>query len=104
MTIHELFEQSYSDQYGTTIEWMKERRLSNGSYSEARISLAFRYFKAGFEANQGEKMQVLGYLSKKGADSASKGIAAFFYTRCTRNATRAVYVDQCDTHKAGEES
>lgn len=104
MTIHELFELHYSDQNETTVENVKSCRMSNGSYNNLPIARAFRMFKAGFEANAGGKMQFLGYLSKKGSQSASQGRAAMFYARCTRNATQAVYVKQCDDLKEGEES
>lgn len=103
MTIHELFEPFYAEHNGITVEAIQICRLSNGSYNNLSIARCFRMFKAGFEANEGGKMQFLGYLSKKGSLSASQGRAAFFYTRRTRNATQAVYVKQCDDHKAGEE-
>lgn len=103
MNIHELFERHYSEHNDTTTENVRSCRMSNGSYNNLPIARAFRMFKAGFESNQGDKMQLLGYLSKKGSSSASQGRAAFFYTKRTGNATEAVYVKQCDTHKTGDE-
>jgi hypothetical protein len=104
MTIHELFEQHYAEQTGTEPYLIRYKLMCNGSYGEAHIATAFRYFKAGFEANQPVKLQFLGYLSRKGVHSASQGRAAFFYTRRTPNATEAVYVKQYDDHKTGDEA
>lgn len=104
MTIHELFEQHFSRQHDIPVSDIAGHRMGNGSYSIAIYATSFRYFKAGFEANHGEKMQVLGYLSKKGAKSASEGKGAFFYKTPSRNATEAVYVKLCDDHKPGDES
>lgn len=99
MDIHELFETHYAQHNDTTAENVKSCRLSNGSYNNLLIARAFRMFQAGFNANPASKMQVLGYLSNKGTQSASEGRAAFFYVRRTRNATQAVYVQQGDSHK-----
>lgn len=103
MTIQDMFETAYAENNDTTAENVKSCRLSNGSYNNLPIARAFRMFKAGFESNSGDKLQVLGYLSKKGAQSASQGRAAMFYARPTRNATQPVYVKQCEDHKTGEE-
>lgn len=99
MDIHELFEQHYADHNETTAENVKSCRMNNGSYNNLPIARAFRMFKAGFNANPAPKMQLLGYLSHKGAQSASEGRAAFFYVKPTRNATQAVYVQQDGSHK-----
>lgn len=103
MTIHEIFEQHYADQYDTTPEIVASCRLSNGSYNNLPIARAFRMFRAGFEANKSEKMQVLGYLSKKGALSASEGKAAMFYTARSHTVTEAIYIKQSEAHKTGEQ-
>lgn len=104
MNIHELFEWHCADQLDIPSDVIRMSRLTNGSYSNPRYATAFRMFKSGFEANIGEKMQVLGYLSKKCAKAASEGKGAFFYTRPSRNATEAVYVKLCDDHKPGGEA
>jgi len=104
MTIHELFECHYADHNDTTTENVKNCRLSNGSYNNLPIARAFRMFKAGFEANQGEKMQVLGYLSRKDGENVigfepdvfeSAPISAGFVT---------IYAKQCGPLKTGDEA
>lgn len=102
MDIHDLFEQHYADQNDTTPAIVRSCRLSNGSYNNLPIARAFRMFRAGFELNKSEKMLFVGYLSKKGIESASQGRAAFFYQKRTANATEAMYVKQRNDHKAGE--
>ncbi len=55
MDIHRLFEAHFAEQ-NDCMPWEVEKlRLSNGSYAEARIATDFRYFRAGFEANSGNK-------------------------------------------------
>jgi len=104
MDIHELFEGYYSDHNDTTAENVKSCRLSNGSYNNLPIARAFRMFKAGFEANHGEKMQVLGYLSSNGVLSASLSKVAAFREDRTDTYCAAVYIKQCDTLKTGDEA
>ena len=99
MDIHELFEQHYSDHNDTTAENVKSCRLSNGSYNNLPIARAFRMFKAGFEANQGEKVQLLGYLSDIGALRASQGSAAYFKKTPSGSACVPVYTKQCEPLK-----
>lgn len=104
MTIHDLFEQHYSDHNDTTVENVRSCRLSNGSYNNLPIARAFRMFKAGFEANQGDKLQVLGYLSSNGVLSASLSKVATFSSTRTKTYCAAVYVKQSTDHKTGEEA
>lgn len=103
MTIHELFEQHYAEQHDESPEWIKGFRMRNGSYALANISTAFRYFKAGFEANQGEKMQVLGYLSKKETYSCSKPDRLYFSPHPTAHGDLPIYVKHCDALNKGSE-
>lgn len=99
MNIQETFEVHYADYNDTTVENVKSCRLSNGSYNNLPIARAFRMFKAGFEANKSEKMQILGYLSKKGALSASEGRAAMFCKTPNKTATEAIFIKQSEDHK-----
>lgn len=102
MDIYELFEQTFADMHDCYPEDIKPFRMQNGSYSKANIATDFRYFKAGFDANQGDKLRVLGYLSHKGVLSASQARAAFFAKTQTDTKCVPVYVKQSDTHKTGE--
>ena len=102
MNIHELFEQYYSEHNAIRIDVVSGCRLSNGSYNNLSIARAFRSFQAGFEANTGDKLQILGYLSNVGALRASQGSAAYFKKTPSGSACVPVYVKQCDTHKTGE--
>lgn len=99
MTIHELFERHYADQNDTTPEIVKSCRMENGSYNNLPIARAFRMFRAGFEANTGDKMRLIGYLSDKGLFAADQGKAAGFQKSRSKNAPHAVYVKQCESHK-----
>lgn len=103
MNIQELFEDFYASHNDTTPEIVASCRLSNGSYNNLPIARAFRMFKAGFEANKSEKVQVLGYLSKKGLLSASEGKAVMFYKTRSQTATEAIFVKQSEAHKTGEQ-
>lgn len=103
MDIYELFERSYADQTGESAEWIKGFRMRNGSYALAKISAAFRYFKAGFEANQGEKMQVLGFLSPNGVLSAHLEKCSSFKAKRTDTYFVPVYVKDCDALNKGVE-
>lgn len=102
MSIYEEFEQHFSDMHDCYPEHIKAHRLSNGSYNEAHIATAFRYFRAGFESNTGHKLQILGYLSNKGVLSASQSRAAFFNANQTETKCVAVYIKQCEAHKTGD--
>lgn len=102
MNIHEIFEAIYADQNDTTPEVVQSCRLSNGSYNNLPIARAFRYFRAGFEANKSEKMRFIGYLSKKGVESALQGKVAMFYQERSGNAGEAVYVKEGKDYKTGE--
>lgn len=101
MDIYELFERSYADQTGESAEWIKGFRMRNGSYALAKISAAFRYFKAGFEANQGEKMQVLGFISKENARNVSDGWSKEIWSDPRHDSDLAVYVKQSDAPNKG---
>lgn len=102
MTIHELFEQHCEDQLDISADIIRESRLTNGSYSHPRYAIAFRMFKAGFEANQGEKMQVLGYLSKEHAHCSVDDETVFLSPSLTEWETEAVYIKHCDALNKGE--
>lgn len=99
MDIHELFEQHYSDHNDTTAENVKSCRLSNGSYNNLPIARAFRMFKAGFEANQGEKMRVIGYLSEKEVQDAEHGEETYLCKIPMPGVRIEVFVKQCDPLK-----
>ena len=55
MTIHDLYEASWSERHDCTPDSVKSFRLSNGSYSKADLAAGFRNFKAGYEAAQSAK-------------------------------------------------
>lgn len=97
MTIHELFEQHYADHNDTTTDNVRSCRMVNGSYNNLPIARAFRMFRAGFDANQGAKMQFVGYLSDKGLADASNGSSAGFQMKRSKNAMHAMYVKECET-------
>lgn len=99
MDIHELFETYASDHLDIPLDVIRASRLTNGFYSHPRYAAAFRMFKAGFEANQGEKVQLLGYLSGIGALRASQGSAAYFKKTPSGSACVPVYTKQCEPLK-----
>lgn len=99
MTIQELFERHYADHNDTTPEAVRACRMENGSYNNLPIARAFRMFRAGFEANYGDKIQLIGFLSEKGLIAAKEGNTAVFQKKLSKNAPHAVYFKQCDTHK-----
>lgn len=99
MTIQELFERHYADQNDTTADIVKACRMENGSYNNLPIARAFRMFRAGFEANYGDKIQFVGFLSEKGLIAAKAGLAAGFQKTRSKSAPHAMYVKQCDAHK-----
>ena len=99
MDIHELFEGYYSDHNDTTAENVKSCRLSNGSYNNLPIARAFRMFKAGFLANQGENMHVIGYLTQKSSKSGGKGVLVVLHDKPSGAASTAVYAKQCEPLK-----
>lgn len=102
MNIHELFEQHCEDQLDISADIIRESRLTNGSYSHPRYAIAFRMFKAGFEANHGEKMQILGYLSNTGALREGYKGAIYLHRNQVRDTEVEVYVKQCDALNKGE--
>ena len=104
MTIHELFERHYAEHNGIKIEAISSCRLSNGSYNNLPIARAFRMFKAGFEANQGEKVQVLGYLSNKDLELVRDGDQVSFAMKPTQWEPIAVFVKQSEPLKTGDEA
>lgn len=57
MDIHDNFESHFADMHDCYPEHVKAHRLSNGSYSEAHMATAFRYFRAGFESGATNKPQ-----------------------------------------------
>lgn len=99
MTIHDLFERHYSGQCQINIYAIRECRLNNGSYNNLSMAIAFRMFKAGFEANQGEKMHVIGYLTQKSSKSGGKGVLVVLHDKPSGAASTAVYTKQCDPLK-----
>lgn len=103
MTIHELFEAHYADQKGIDPVEVALFRMANGSYSRAYISTDYRYFKAGFEANQGEKMRLIGYMEKEEAIL----MAALQSVECGEEPCDdthvKIYVKHCDSHNVGGE-
>jgi hypothetical protein len=101
MNIHELFEHHYAEHNDTTIENVKNCRMSNGSYNNLPIARAFRMFKAGFEANNAAPMRILGYLTPKGVKSAGESRAAFFNATQTESKCVAVFVRECELSKEG---
>lgn len=102
MDIHELFEQHYSDHNDTTADNVRSCRMSNGSYNNLPIARAFRMFRAGFEANTGDKLKILGYLNEKDLEWIERGDEVSFAAVPTQWEQIPVYVKQCDTHKTGE--
>lgn len=60
MTIHDLYEASWSERHDCTPDSVKSFRLSNGSYSKADLAAGFRNFKAGYEAAQAENTDKTG--------------------------------------------
>lgn len=99
MTTHELFEAHFSDMHDCEPEHIKKYRMINGSYSKADIATAFRYFSAGFEADQGEKMHVIGYLTQKSSKSGGKGVLVVLHDKPSGTASTAVYAKQCEPLK-----
>lgn len=102
MNIHDLFEQHISDVLDIPAEAVKLQRLTNGSYSHPRYATAFRMFRAGFEANQAEKLQVLGYLGKEYAKPMTEDEQLYLSPTPTEWETEPVFIKQCDSHKTGE--
>lgn len=92
MTIQDIFECYYSDQHSIMVESVKSFRLGNGSYSLPNIARAYRNFKAGFEANSGGSLRIIGFLSHKGLKSASESKGVFFNSAQTQAKCIAVYV------------
>jgi hypothetical protein len=104
MTIYELFERHFADQHGYQTWEVKRHRMQNGSYRESKIATAFRMFKAGFEANQGEKMRVIGYLSAKEVQGAEDGEETYLCKIPMPGVRIGVFVKQCDPLKTGDEA
>jgi hypothetical protein len=102
MDLRDLFEQHYADQNELDLAEVRATRLGPDSYLLPTIARAFRYFCAGFEANQADKLRILGYLSNKGVLSAETGKGAFFAKSATDAKHVAVYVKQCEAHKTGD--
>lgn len=103
MSIHELFERCFADLHDLYPEDVKAFRMQNGSYSKAKIATSFRYFKAGFEANQGEKMQVLGYLGQEYAKPMTVDDQLYLHPTPTEWETVPVFVKDCDALNKGME-
>lgn len=99
MDIHELFETYASDHLDIPLDVIRASRLTNGFYSHPRYSAAFRMFKAGFEANQGEKMRVIGYLSAKEVQNAEHGEETYLCKIPMPGARIEVFVKQCEPLK-----
>jgi len=104
MSIHELFERFYSEQTDYMPWEIEKARMVNGSYSLPKIARAFMYFSAGFEANQGEKMQVIGFIDKKDADYPPKDDMVFLSADQGLPEPVPVYVKQCGPLKTGDEA
>lgn len=109
MTINELFEKHFADQNDIPAEEVKANRLTNGSYKCLMYSRAFRNFKAGFDAGNArfdaentEKMQVLGYMTHKGVLNALSRKGAFFAENQTDAKCVPVFINERNAPKTGE--
>ncbi len=102
MNIHDLFEAHCADVLDMDADLIKVRRLTNGSYSHPRFASAFRMFKAGFDANQGPEMQLIGYLEPSGLERLSIGFPATVSKDQYSAAYASAYVKHSDVLKNGE--
>jgi hypothetical protein len=92
VTLHELFETEYADRFGMLPSEVKAARLGPDSYNSLSLARCFRFFCAGFEANDGGKMRVIGYMSKKGVQEAGVSAAVQISQIPTKSRTIEVFV------------
>ena len=104
MTIQELFEQRWADLHDVPVESMPQYRWKDREgYRLPGMAKGFRMFCAGFEANQGEKMQVLGYLSLNNAQKLLDGKMSSVRKEQADTHPVAIYAKQCEPLKPGDE-
>lgn len=105
MTVHDIFEQYFSDQIDVPLDSIRMSRLTNGSYSHPRYASAFRMFKAGFESNHGEKMknafeyeqEIKGLLEERDSTQACLELSIDREAKLVERLARA---DKCNTEMA----
>lgn len=92
--IRELFEAEYADRFGMLPEEVKAARLGKDSYNTLTIARCFRFFCAGFEANSGENLRVIGYISNESIEFAIKDSSGLVSQKKTKAKAFEVYVKQ----------
>jgi hypothetical protein len=92
MDIRELFEQQYADRFDMTPAEVKAARLGDDSYNSLTIARCFRFFCAGFRANDSGKLRVIGYISNKSAENAYASSTIFIAQKPTKTTCCALLV------------
>lgn len=98
MNLHELFEAEYADRFGMLPSEVKAARLGDDSYNSLSLARCFRFFCAGFKANDGGKMRVIGYMSNKGVQEVGVSAAVQISQIPTKSRTIEVMVKESHLH------
>ena len=100
--IRELFETEYSDRFGMLQSEVKAARLGKDSYNSLSLARCFRFFCAGFHANNGGNLRIIGYMSKKGIDEVGVSAAIQIAQIPTKARIYEVFIKQGSTINSGD--
>lgn len=98
--IREIFEIVYADRFGMLPSEVKAARLGPDSYNSLSLARCFRFFCAGFEANNGGGLRIIGYMSKKGVDEVGVSAAVQISQIPTKSRAIEVFVKEGVIHKS----